>query len=103
MKYITIFSLIITVLVMLLGSSVETRSSVYDANNFLRIHIRANSNNSNDQLIKFSIKNQVVEALIPILANCDTKEAAYSAIKNNFALIEETSNKILVKNGLNYL
>ena len=102
MKYITVFSLIITVLIMFLGSSVTSNNNVYDASNFLRIHIRANSNDSSDQTIKYSIKNEVVAVLAPILANCDTKELAYEAIRDNFDLIEKTSNKILQKNGLNY-
>jgi stage II sporulation protein R len=102
MKYITILSLIIMVLIMLLGSTFETSVSFYDASSFLRIHIRANSNETNDQLIKYSVKNEVVKVLTPILANCTTKELAYEAISKNFSLIEEASNKILVKNGLNY-
>jgi stage II sporulation protein R len=102
MKYITVISLMLAVIIM--GSSGASFGTVETAgaNSFLRIHIRANSNEVVDQTVKYQVKNKVVEALIPILAGCDDKQTALTTIKNNFGLIEEVVDEVLKGNGFNY-
>ena len=41
---------------------------------YLRIHIRANSNLTIDQNIKYQVKDAVVDFMIPLLAQCETLE-----------------------------
>ena len=43
---------------------------------YLRIHVRADSNEESAQLIKYKVKDAVVEYLTPIIAELDTKEKA---------------------------
>ena len=50
----------------------------------LRIHIRANSNNQQDQQVKYKVKDVVVEFLTPKLVDCTTKEKAEEKIKSLF-------------------
>lgn len=69
---------------------------------YLRIHIRANSNLEIDQNIKYLVKDAVVSVMIPFLSECQTKEEAEKAISNNFGLIEATANNILSCNGFFY-
>ena len=47
-----------------------------DTNDCLRIHIRANSNSSDDQQIKYMVKDKVVEFLTPLLAIATNKQKA---------------------------
>ena len=54
---------------------------------YLRIHIRANSNSEIDQAVKYQVKDAVVEALIPILSSCQTKQEAEQTLQKNFSLI----------------
>lgn len=70
---------------------------------YLRIHIRANSNSEIDQKVKYEVKDAVVETMIPLLSNCKTKEEAETVISNNFAKIEDSANKILKKRGFSYI
>lgn len=70
---------------------------------YLRIHIRANSNLEIDQNVKYSVKDAVVSVMIPFLSECRTKEEAEQAISNNFGLIETTANNILRSNGFSYI
>ena len=69
---------------------------------YLRIHIRANSNLERDQNVKYLIKDAVVSIMIPFLSECQTKEEAERAISNNFVLIEATANNVLRANGFTY-
>ncbi len=69
---------------------------------YLRIHIRANSNSEIDQAVKYQVKDAVVEALIPILSSCQTKQEAEQTLEKNFSLIESVANNVLLKNGFSY-
>ena len=46
---------------------------------YLRIHIRANSNGEVDQAVKYRVKTAVVDYLTPCIAECDTKQKARAA------------------------
>ncbi len=69
---------------------------------YLRIHIRANSNESADQEVKYLVKSQVVSYLTPFLAQVRTKEEALSAVRQRLSGIEETCRKTLAENGYDY-
>lgn len=69
---------------------------------YLRIHIRANSNTEQDQAVKYSVKKAVVDYLTPYIANCKTKEQAEQIIRENLKNIESVSNAVLLENGHEY-
>ena len=48
---------------------------------FLRIHIRADSNDTADQNVKYAVKSAVVEYLTPYIANARSKNDAMNAVK----------------------
>ena len=69
---------------------------------YIRIHIRANSNDDIDQTIKYQIKNAVVEFLTPKIAECDTKKKAESLLVGSLDEIEKVADKVLSENGFTY-
>lgn len=69
---------------------------------YLRIHIRANSNSEVDQAVKYKVKDAVVEAMIPLISSCQTKDEAEQCLKQNFELIESVANNVLSSNGFTY-
>lgn len=69
---------------------------------YLRIHIRANSNLEIDQNVKYKIKDQLVDFLTPILSECVTVENAKIKMQENLSNIERIANKTLEKNGFDY-
>ncbi len=69
---------------------------------YLRIHVRANSNLETDQTVKYKVKDAVVCYLTPFISDCDTKEKAQRVLKENLSGIENVSEKILMENGFNY-
>lgn len=69
---------------------------------YLRIHIRANSNAEVDQVIKYKIKDAVVEFLTPYIAKCNSFEEVKFCINENLKSIDNVADLILTQNGFNY-
>lgn len=68
----------------------------------LRIHIRANSNATVDQSIKYKIKDEMVKYLTPYLSSVKSKDEAESVIKSKLNDINNTIDRLLKNNGFNY-
>lgn len=77
-------------------------STTYNRADFLRIHIRANSNDSADQNVKYLVKNQIVDEMNELLANSRTKQEAIENISNNLSKIINVANSVLIDNGFSY-
>lgn len=81
-----------------IGAQNQTQSN----SEYLRIHIRANSNLAIDQDIKYEIKDELVQALYPIVANSESKQQLQQNIKNNTKQLTEIAQNCLHKANLNY-
>lgn len=69
---------------------------------YLRIHVRANSNSREDQDIKYIVKDEVVAFITPYAAQCTDKERAVKIIENIIPQIEKVCDEVLLKNGFSY-
>ena len=69
---------------------------------YLRLHIRANSNYQVDQNIKYKIKDALVGFLTPYFSNVANKEQAVEVVNEVSLTLENKCNKILKENGLDY-
>ncbi len=69
---------------------------------YLRIHIRANSNLESDQEVKYLVKEKLVHYLTPLLAECKTKENAEKELKNQLCNIEIIADEVLCEKGYSY-
>ncbi len=69
---------------------------------YLRIHVRANSNGDIDQAIKYTVKDKVVEYLTPYIAECDTKQKAQTLLESHISGIERVANQTLKGAGFKY-
>ena len=69
---------------------------------YLRIHIRANSNLDSDQQVKYLIKDEIVCYLTPFIAECNTKQKAQKMLENNLSIMQKLAINVLRKNGFNY-
>lgn len=70
---------------------------------YLRIHIRADSNEECAQAVKYKVKDAIVEYLTPKLAECDTKQKAEQVISDSLSEIQAVADRVLKDNGLNYI
>lgn len=69
---------------------------------FLRIHIRADSNGQEDQDVKYAVKSAVVDYLTPKLANATSKDKAMDIVESELNNIERVCDKTLADNGFSY-
>lgn len=90
-------SIVAMILVLIFATNSGEQESEY-----LRIHIRANSNASVDQEVKYKVKDEIVDTLIPILAEVETFEEAKVVVEENFELLEGVADKVLKENGFEY-
>ena len=70
---------------------------------YLRIHVRANSNLESEQQVKYKVKDAIVEFLSPYIAECDTKQKAQTLLTKRLGEIESVANSVLKQNGFKYL
>ena len=96
-KIIIVVSIIALMCVLVFASKGSTEEVEY-----LRVHIRANSNSAVDQEVKYEVRDKVVDALIPLLSEVETFEEAVSVVGKNFDLITQTADKVLSENGFDY-
>ncbi len=73
-----------------------------DAEAYLRVHIRADSNEAEAQAVKYKVRDEVVAYLTPIVASCETKAEAMEKIEKSLGGIERTATGVLRKNGFSY-
>lgn len=95
-KVCFIFFILIVIVV---GSLFLPTKQDYD---YLRIHIRANSNSVVDQNVKYKIKDKVVEYLTPYFCNVPSKNKAMNMVNNLNGNITNECSKVLKENGFNY-
>lgn len=101
MKKLVVIALLLVVgIVVVFMSKLSQTTDVKKT--FVRIHIRANSNLTIDQNVKYKVKDGVVNYLTPLFLDCSTKEQAQNIISNNLYNIKQIADNILKQNGFNY-
>lgn len=99
------FLAVIFVCAIALGTvfAVNLFSEKAEANaDYLRIHVRANSNSAEDQQVKYEVKDEVVKFITPYVADCVTKEKAMEVMSGILPQIEQVCVKALKERGYNY-
>lgn len=69
---------------------------------YLRIHVRANSNLEIDQSVKYEVRDEVVNYLTPIVENVNSKQEAIELILKNESAVKRLIDEFLIKKGFNY-
>ena len=99
MKYLPIFLFVI----LCIGVFAFNSNKDFPKYDYLRVHIRANSNQEVDQNIKYVIKDEVVDFITPYLIECDTKQKSIDTINSLLPDIENLCNNVLLDNGFTYV
>ena len=102
MKKILLLLVFLTLSLALVGVLTSPKNSTLMNSDYLRIHIRANSNDEIDQNIKYKIKDEFVNFLAPQLAFCNTKQEVVDMILSQKQNLENLANCILKDNGFYY-
>lgn len=91
--------IVVLVVAVLLIAALPQKSSETD---FLRIHIRADSNSTEDQSVKYVVKNAVVEYLAPFLVNATSKSSAMKIVEQQLGSLKTVCDSVLRSQGKNY-
>lgn len=101
-KFLIVIALVLTVaatVFIVKASSVEKTEAYAD---FLRIHVRANSNSAEDQQVKYEVKDEVVKFITPFVKECVDKERAIEVMNELLPEIEKVCDKALRERGYTY-
>lgn len=88
---------VLSVLCLCVGCGVEHTNA-----DFLRIHIRADSNAASDQQVKYAVRDAVVEYLTPYLCNVTSKRQALEVVKSHLRGIEQAADAVLQEGSFEY-
>ncbi|MBQ8427894.1 MAG: stage II sporulation protein R [Clostridia bacterium] len=69
---------------------------------YLRIHIRANSNSQEDQTVKYKVRDAVVEYLTPYVAASETLAEAEKTVYSQLDGVTAVACKTLINEGFSY-
>ena len=98
-----IFLLSIIITLTALGfSGVFAETPTGECAEYLRIHIRADSNAQDAQAVKYRVRDDVVEYLTPLVANYTDKQAAIEGVAAHLDEIAAVATAALQKNGYAY-
>ena len=70
--------------------------------NYLRIHVRADSNEAEAQEVKYKVRDCVVEYLTPLVAEYHTKAEAVAGLQSKLPQIQRLANALLQREGFDY-
>lgn len=78
------------------------QNNTISADSYFRIHIRANSNLTIDQNVKYLVKDNVVNFLTKQIEHCKTKEDVILKVEQIKPEIKSLCDNVLKNNGFNY-
>lgn len=99
MKKFCITSLLIGIIILSITFAITPKSPQKE---YLRLHIRANSNYHVDQEIKYSVRDVVVDYLTPFIAECNTKQKAQNMLLSQKDNLKQIIDSFLKRKGFNY-
>ncbi|MGN0814664.1 MAG: stage II sporulation protein R [Candidatus Coproplasma sp.] len=85
-----------------IGFAMQNQPVGEEYSDYLRIHVRANSNSADDQQVKYEVKDEVVAFITPYVAECVTKERALEVIGGILPEIEKVCDEALISRGKSY-
>ncbi len=94
--------LLLFIAVGILFSALLFNFSTENKYDYVRIHIRANSNEEADQNVKMLVKDKIVDYLTPILSDVKSKQECMALIDDNIDKLENLADSVLYANGYAY-
>ena len=98
-KFCIIFLATIIIILSAVGLSGEGQEGEAE---YLRIHIRANSNGAEDQAVKYEVRDELVEYLTPIVAESGSLIEAEKRIQPRLDEVSYVAKETLQKAGYSY-
>ncbi len=84
------------------GNPMQSGEAQTASQEYLRIHIRADSNENAAQSVKYQVRDEVVALLTPIVAECSTREQAIQRVGLAVDEVAQIATKTLREKGFSY-
>ncbi len=97
-----IFSCFILVLICGILMCIPTSADAELYDNVIRFHVIANSDTEQDQSLKLSVRDAVIDRYSEYLSGYSAKEAAQAGLQTLTQEIEEFANAVISEHGYNY-
>ncbi len=94
MKKLLALAITCCMLYLLIGIlPVHGESELYS--NVLRLHVLANSDSEEDQALKLEVRDAVLAASEPLLANCTSRKEAIAIVSDNLSLLQSAAEEVI--------
>lgn len=104
-KFVNKFLIVFFLILIFIFISAKSYSNIMFeniSNNFLRLHIVANTDSTEDQILKYNIRDAVLEYINPLFENIKDKESALNILTCHINEIQIIASNIAVSSGFNY-
>lgn len=72
------------------------------ANNVFRLHVIANSNSEEDQLLKYKVRDNLINYMNTLCENCKSKQEVIDISRQNISNFKTIAEQTVVSEGFNY-
>ena len=101
MRKLWILALTVCLLFVVIGLlPVHGEAEIYDT--VLRLHVLANSDSEEDQSLKLSVRDAILEVGNGLFDGCESREEAETLLKENLPLFEQTAKQTIAEAGYTY-
>ena len=80
----------------------QTKTSGRVSDEYIRIHIRADSDEAEAQAVKYEVRDAIVEWLAPVVAECESFEEAERRLRDSADELSRVGTGVLEERGLSY-
>lgn len=105
-KNFLLFFIILFILLILfiyyLAKSYSTIMFNNISNSFVRFHVVANSNSTEDQMIKYMVRDKIMNYISPFLNKAHNKEEAIQILNNHLDELNDISKNLIEEEGIYY-
>lgn len=100
-KVLAVIAVVAAVIICLAFAGFKSEQLRAD-NDYLRIHVRANSNSAEDQKVKYEVKDEIVKFITPYIKECVDKQAAMEVMGSLTDEISAVADAALRERGYTY-
>lgn len=99
MKFICKLAAVLCLLGLLLSGAALMNDKSALSNNLIRLHVIANSDSQEDQMVKLKVRDAVLEEIRGITEIAADRNEAYSLLTERLPGLQETANRVLQAQG----
>ena len=101
-RYILIFLLLIIAAVSATLLLISCAPAAAHKSDYIRIHVRANSDSAKDQSVKLAVRDSIVQYISPLAIGIKSKEEMWQLLNNKKDEIRQRAEDTLVSCGYDY-